>query len=134
VNLLDEVNGRDVRRESSFLKKEDLLALVNSSASSLDGRVEDLRRYVERLDSPHIEVGWPVASSLLDIWRHRYETLDLENTFEGWTAFFDVLASQDGVVGLVGLREHRLIRFIVILNANGDRVLVFLSKSGEYPL
>ncbi|WP_208817804.1 hypothetical protein [Micromonospora echinofusca] len=125
--MVDEVESR-VKNSSTTLQKNELLTLLDSVPPLSGVSAAELRSYLSQLDATQVEVGWPTARSLLDVWRYRSEIPAVRESFEGWPIFLDALESAEGVVGLVGLRNGGPVAFVLILSEQGDRILAVLSK------
>nr|BFE56353.1 hypothetical protein GCM10020063_008790 [Dactylosporangium thailandense] len=112
------------------MSKGELLALISSSPPIPECQTDKLLEFVEEMTSPSVDVGWPNAHNLRDIWQYRYAASDLWRTFDGWQSFFRVLESEGGVVGLIGLRTVEPVKYWyrLIINEGVDQILAALSR------
>ncbi|WP_329249300.1 hypothetical protein OG223_18005 [Streptomyces sp. NBC_01478] len=92
---------------------------------------EDVDRLVAALASKSdsvVEVTFPSAKDVLDIYRHRYDSLDeVRELRVGWEIFFPALEDSDGRVGLLSVRAGEL-GAIVLVNESVDLVLAALIR------
>lgn len=93
--------------------------------------VEDVDRLVASLASNSdsvVEVTFPPAKEVLDIYRYRYDSLDEDRESRvGWETFFAALEDSDGRVGLLSVRAGEL-GAIVLVNESMELVLAALIR------
>ena len=93
--------------------------------------VEDFDRLVAALASnsdSFVEVTFPLAKEVLDIYRHRYDSLDeVRESRVGWETFFPALEDSDGRVGLLSVRTGKL-GAIILVNESVEFVLAALIR------
>ena len=74
------------------------------------------------------EVGLALAASLLDIYRHRYRSIEAFRISRyGWPGFFSALEAAPGRIGLSAIRSSGW-RFTILLNDNLDTALACLYR------
>jgi hypothetical protein len=97
-------------------------ALVNPECA------EAVRSVIPEDSTRQVEVGFPAATELLDIYRYRYQHIDEFRTSRyGWKEFFASLDRSEGRVGLLGINWSGW-RFTIILSDNLDTVLACLCR------
>jgi hypothetical protein len=79
---------------------------------------EAVRAVIPDGSARQAEVGFPLAASLLDIYRYRYQSIEaFKVSRHGWPGFFLALETATGRVGLLAIRCSDW-RFIVLTDEN----------------
>ncbi|MER7931545.1 MULTISPECIES: hypothetical protein [unclassified Streptomyces] len=92
---------------------------------------EDIDRLVAELASESdsvVEVTFPPAKEVLDVYQHRYDSIDeVRDSRIGWELFFPALEDSDGRVGLLSVRVGEL-GAIVLVDETVELVLAALIR------
>lgn len=93
--------------------------------------LEEVDRLVAALTSESdsvVEVTFPPAKEVLDIYRYRYDSIDeVRDSRIGWGLFFSALEDSVGRVGLLSVRASEL-GAIVLVDETVELVLAALIK------
>lgn len=103
--------------------------LVIADESQVDSDCKDAVMSVIPGDSVReVEVGFPLAGDLLNVYRYRYQSIDaFRRNRSGWNGFFSALESCQGRIGLLSI-GHSGWRFIILLSEDLDTALACLCR------
>ena len=104
--------------------------LVVAEGSQVEPRcVEAVRSVIPDGSPEEAEVGFPLATELLDIYRYRYQSIEEFRTNRyGWPGFFSALEAAAGRVGLLAISWSGW-KFTILLNENLDAALACLCRA-----
>jgi hypothetical protein len=89
---------------------------------------EAARAVIPDGSAQQVEVGFPLAADLLDIYRYRYQSIEaFRVNRHGWPGFFLALETAAGRVGLLAIRCSGW-RFIVVTDENLHAALACLYR------
>jgi hypothetical protein len=112
---------------TTYVAWSSVKSLVLAEGSRVEPKCKEaVRSAIPDKSTQQAEVGFPMATELLDIYRFRYQSIEgLRTSRYGWRGFFSALETTPGRVGLLAVRCSGW-RFTILLNERMDAALACL--------
>ena len=90
---------------------------------------ESVRSAIPEDADREVDVGFPLATEMLGVYRYRYRYIDeFRENRDGWDEFFSALERSQGRIGLLGVNCSGW-RFIILLSDDMETALACLCGS-----